>query len=174
VIWFDDFAPDFSPRPASITRIVDMGMGGAFFAAPADPSLVAKIKAKAEEAFKTELSVVTAFVRKDTPASTNQMRIHADGRFGKELPTVAAVLYSKTDGTGTGFFEHKTYGDTHVPGQNPEIVVRDHKKQWQLVDYVDAKKGRLLLYPSNRYHGRQPWRVTKDRVVLVVFMKEKI
>jgi len=112
---------------------------------------------------------VLTFARLNTPTKNTEFRIHADSKiFGKQ-PNLAAVFYldSSTD-SGTAFFEHPVYGKTHTP-PNPQIITEDDG-DWNNYHQYNAIENSMLLYNSDLYHGRQPWAVKEERIVIVKFM----
>lgn len=115
---------------------------------------------------------IAAFLRLNTPTKNTEFRIHGDGEplADGQRCTLAAVYYLEEDDSGTAFFEHPKYGKINKPG-DPLIHVNDDGL-WKEYFRCQSKANRLVVYNSDLYHGRQPWAVTKDRVVLVKFMRD--
>jgi hypothetical protein len=119
-----------------------------------------------------DFSDILTFARLNTPDKNNEFRIHADSKIFQKQPNLAAVFYldsSSVDApSGTAFFEHPVYGKEHNSNY-PQIFPNDDG-QWSKYYQYDAVENSMLLYKSDLYHGRQPWAVQKERIVIVKFM----
>jgi hypothetical protein len=73
--------------------------------------------------------------------------------------------------SGTAFFKHPVYNDRHNESTagSPQIIVNDDGL-WEKYYQYDAVENSMLLYNAQLYHGRQPWAVNHDRIVIVKFM----
>jgi hypothetical protein len=118
-----------------------------------------------------ELSTILSFARLNTPELNTEFRVHADSVIFNQKPTIASVFYLKDSiDSGTALFEHPVYGKKHVAGKNPQIILEDDGK-WHAYKKYYAKANTMFIYNSDLYHGRFPWKVNEERIVLVNFMR---
>jgi hypothetical protein len=110
---------------------------------------------------------LVAFLRRNRPTEDTAFRVHADGSpLGDgRLCTLAAVFYLETDDSGTALFEHHVHGRT-VGSQ----YVFNEDDGWNPYFRCEAKADRLFVYDAKLFHGRYPWKVTQERIVLVKFL----
>lgn len=96
--------------------------------------------------------------------------IHADSGYD----SFAGVLYlnpTEQCQGGTAFWRHKATGFEKLPtaeevrrlGKSPKRVLEtlqadwNRPEAWELVEVVDMKWNRLVIYPSKRFHSRYPF-----------------
>jgi hypothetical protein len=114
-------------------------------------------------------SDILTFARLNTPDKNTEFRIHSDSKIFNKQPNLAAVFYlESSDTSGTAFFEHPVYGKEHKQ-PHPQIFAKDDK-QWNKYYQYNAVANSMLLYNAHLYHGRQPWAVQEERIVIVKFM----
>jgi len=126
-----------------------------------------------------EFEDILTFARLNTPDKNTEFRIHADSKIFQKQPNLAAVFYlDSSDTSGTAFFEHPVYGKEHKQ-PHPQIFTKDDiiagvtdvsHSQWNKYHQYNAVENSMLLYKSDLYHGRQPWAVQEERIVIVKFM----
>lgn len=110
-----------------------------------------------------------SFLRLNKPDFDTAFRVHADrdplgdGR----ICNMAAVFYLEEDDSGTALFRHPDHGDR----AKEKYVFTEDDGKWEVYFKCQSKANRLFLYDSKLFHGRFPWKVNKDRVVLVKFMR---
>jgi hypothetical protein len=114
---------------------------------------------------------ILTFARLNTPIKNTQFRIHADSKIFDTQPNLAAVFYMQTDDSSTAFFEHPIYGKRATP-ENQIFTVDDG--QWKIYHQQPSIENTMLIYDSQLYHGRQPWKVNFDRVVVVKFLSQEV
>jgi hypothetical protein len=126
---------------------------------------------KAIEAKVGKFQEVLTFARLNTPDKNTEFRVHSDSKiFGKQ-PNLAAVFYiESSEDSGTAFFKHPEYGDRFEfkPNQ-PQIIPKDDGL-WEKYYQYNAVENTMLLYNAHLYHGRQPWVMNHERIVIVKFM----
>jgi hypothetical protein len=116
-----------------------------------------------------DFSDILTFARLNSPDKNTEFRIHADSKIFQKQPNLAAVFYlDSSDTSGTAFFEHPVYGKEHKQ-PHPQIFTKDDI-QWNKYYQYNAVENSMLLYKSDLYHGRQPWAVQEERIVIVKFM----
>lgn len=111
--------------------------------------------------------------------------IHSDNSLGG----YASILYlpplSGRQESGTMTFTHKKTGLYGIPIDRPmsqdalEEIQRDHDNldAWTVDDVFSEKLGRLVVYPTNRFHARFPRfgygeDPSTSRIVLVSFLEK--
>jgi hypothetical protein len=121
-----------------------------------------------QKALGKPLNTLYAFARLNTESLDTSFRIHADGKILDKQPKWAAVLYLEDSTTsGTAFYEHPIHGRSAVG--SPEIFEEDDGL-WTAHTKYYAKANSMIVYDALEYHGRFPWQVSGERVVLVRFM----
>ena len=114
------------------------------------------------------LKEIVSFLRKNTSSLDTKFRVHADGeplRDGR-LCKVAGIFYLEEDDSGTALYRSPIHGDHAVD----RFIFEDDDGTWEAYFKCPSKANRLFIYDANLFHGRYPWRVNTDRVVLTKFM----
>jgi hypothetical protein len=117
---------------------------------------------------------VLTFARLNSADKNTEFRVHSDSKiFGKQ-PNLAAVFYFESSTlekpSGTAFFKHPQYGDRHKVGMDSPQIIPNDDGLWEKYHQYDAVENSMLLYNAHLYHGRQPWAMNHDRIVIVKFM----
>jgi hypothetical protein len=112
---------------------------------------------------------ILTFARLNTPTLNTEFRIHSDGVIRGQQPNLACVFYLRTDDSGTALFEHPVYG-REWKGKSSNVHLIDDG-QWKIYEEYKSKENSMFLYYSDLWHGRQPWIVEHDRIVIVSFMR---
>lgn len=102
---------------------------------------------------------------RSTTKGMEKAYIHSDREAGDH--TAIVYLTDHDEPTGTAFYRHKPTGLIEMPsfaeqvelGIDEELaedmVSRDVDK-WELVDYVEGKKNRALIFDAPLFHSRYP------------------
>lgn len=121
---------------------------------------------------------ILSFFREAKQGQDNNWRIHNDTIIMGQQPDRAIVLFMESEDTnqlnGTGFWEHKEYGDTYNGNgteQFNKILARESENinKWTLKSLVGYKQNRLLSYPCNYFHSKYPNEFKQPRRVFVMF-----
>jgi hypothetical protein len=134
-----------------------------------------------------EFDTIGSYFRKNSEVLDNHMRIHADvivpivksassvqDKSGcSYTPTHGVVFYADIEEGGTGFYDHKVYGDRLPEGvSQPEEEYGD-ESLWTFREYLEGKPNRMVVYPANMFHMRHPIKTPSDRLVWVSFIQVK-
>jgi len=117
---------------------------------------------------------VLTFARLNSADKNTEFRVHSDSKIFNKQPNLAAVFYFESSTpekpSGTAFFKHPQYGDRHKVGMDSPQIIPNDDGQWEKYYQYDAVENSMLLYNAHLYHGRQPWAMNHDRIVIVKFM----
>ena len=128
---------------------------------------------------------IGAFFREARGKQDNDWRIHCDIKPipGKGQPTRAVVLFftgDKNEGlNGTGFWSHFKHGENldveNMIDEYDRILREDSNdlSNWELKSVIGNKKNRLISYPCDYFHSKYPKEAKKQRIVFVMFYKNK-
>ena len=148
------------------------------YLAPVPVHINAPLLAKIEEAVGCEFKVITTYARLNSENHDTLFRIHADSKIYGSRPTHAAVFYLDShDFAGTGLYEHPVYGRKAVL---PEyFVFKEDDGLWSPYLKYFQRENTMLIYESDRYHGRFPWKSfgqnEKDgRIVIINFLQARV
>lgn len=127
--------------------------------------------------------LILSFIRRAYKGFDNDLRIHADNIINGFKTSKAKVLYltgNEVGLNGTCFYSHNIHGRILPKDVSNEefdrILTEDSndESKWTSIDFVQAKKNRLLTYNSNYFHSKYPKEIEQgQRIVLVAFYKEK-
>ena len=124
--------------------------------------------------FSNNIIPTACYFRLSTPNIDCDIRIHTDQNHCQWI----GILYmteSDDDLSGTAFWEHPTYGNylyTEAKDKEIDNIIEYEGKDesiWKLDTVVGARENRLLIYPSNMFHSRYPFKPTSDRMAAVFF-----
>jgi len=126
---------------------------------------------------------ILTFIRKAHAHFDTDPRIHADNIINGHKSDLASVLYlNLKEGVtenGTQFFEHHTYGHNLPEDISNEdfdrLLIEDSNNPdlWKKTDFISSKPNRFLIYDSNYFHSKYPFKIEKgERIVLVTFYKK--
>jgi hypothetical protein len=114
---------------------------------------------------------ILTFARLNTPLLNTEFRIHSDGVILGKQPNLACVYYLKTsNSSGTSLYKHPTHGDRWNSRVTPSNVFLEDDGLWEEYHRYYALENSMFLYNAQLWHGRFPWVVTEDRIVIVKFM----
>lgn len=120
-----------------------------------------------------EFSTITSYFRKNTPEIDSHFRVHSDRDILGENPTHGVVYYLDIESGGTGFYNHKTYGESlPIETDQPESEYGD-ESLWTFREHIEGKPNRMIAYPASVFHMRHPVKSVSDRIVWVSFIKVK-
>jgi hypothetical protein len=182
---FDNVSENFSVlerrvRDNSSFSVVESG-DYEFYISEAPKIFYNEIVPVVENAFGSEITVTHNFLRLYTKYKDNGIRIHTDALMGSSY---AWILYMSDapddDGEyGTAFFSHYAHGKSFPyddVAENNRLLAHDshNLKKWKRYDICEMKRNRLLIFSSNYFHSRFPfknWGTGKDdgRLVYVGF-----
>jgi hypothetical protein len=100
-----------------------------------------------------------------TNADTEQAYIHSDREYGDY--TCVTYLSEHDEPYGTAFYKHKPTGLTHMPSfeemqemgifeQLKEDMVSRNSEAWELLDVVEGKFNRAVIFDAQLFHSRFP------------------
>jgi hypothetical protein len=112
---------------------------------------------------------ILSFARLNTAILNTEFRIHSDGDIFGESPNLAAVYYLRTDSSGTALYEHPRHGKRW--GRRGSNVHLTDDGLWKKYHECNSRENSMFLYESDLWHGRYPWVVEEDRIVIVMFMR---
>lgn len=116
-----------------------------------------------------KLVELQSFLRLNTPTKDTSFRVHADKEplNDDRRCLVAAVFYLYDDESGTALFEHPDHGKS----VGSQYVFTEDDGKWSPYMFCKSTANRLFVYDARLFHGRQPWKVNQDRIVLVKFLR---
>jgi hypothetical protein len=114
---------------------------------------------------------ILTFARLNTPKLNTEFRIHSDGVIFNREPNLACVYYLKdSDTSGTSLYRHPRYGDRWDSRTSMNNVHLKDDGLWEEYHRYYAGENSMFLYNAQLWHGRFPWKVEEDRIVIVKFM----
>jgi hypothetical protein len=117
---------------------------------------------------------ILTFARLNTPELNTEFRIHSDGVIFGRKPDITCVYYLKdSDTSGTSLYRHPKYGDRWDSRTSLSNVHLNDDGLWEEYSRYYAKENTMFLYNAQLWHGRFPWKVEEDRIVIVKFMVTK-
>jgi hypothetical protein len=120
-----------------------------------------------------EFDTIGSFFRRNSGTMDSHMRVHSDRDIQGETPTHGVVFYADIEEGGTGFYDHKVYGDRLPEGVfQPEEEFGD-ESLWTFREYLEGKPNRMVVYPADMFHMRHPIKTPSDRLVWVSFIQVK-
>jgi hypothetical protein len=124
--------------------------------------------------FSNKIIPKTCFFRLSTPDIDTDTRIHTD----QNHCNYVGVLYlteNCSELNGTAFWDHPKYGNSlYLEAKAKKIDnVNEYEGKdesiWSLNTVVGARENRLLLYPSNMFHSRYPFKSLGKRIAAIFF-----
>ena len=102
---------------------------------------------------------------RSTTKGTEKAYIHSDREAGAH--TCVAYLTDHEEPSGTAFFLHKPTGLTEMPtfAEMQEMGILEQLKEdmvsrdpdvWEMLDFVEGKKNRALIFHAPLFHSRHP------------------
>lgn len=133
------------------------------------PSLVCAVK----EVMREDLSVVGTAYRLNYGQEMPNTRVHADVGYGDYACVLYLTLPRYCMG-GTAFWRNKASNMSMYSGGGTDDW--DKEEAWEMQDMVSMKYGRLVIYPTNLFHSRWPWRafgsgIGDGRLIAVGFFR---
>jgi hypothetical protein len=145
---------------------VDLG-DDTMFAGELPPGMAKTLEDKISEHWGTPLEAIATFARINDENLDFRFRVHSDGIIQGEQPTVAAVYYIESGGSGTALMSHPDHGECGVG------IFTEDDGNWELESFFPGESNSLAIYNADAFHTRYPHQAMDTRVVVVSFLKEK-
>lgn len=124
--------------------------------------------------------IILSFIRNAHKDFDTLPRIHADNIINGKKTSLARVIYLNdphgVTPNGTSFYKHEKYGP-ELPDNISfqvfnDVLIKDSNNlsKWTPTDFIYSYPNRSVLYNSNYFHSKFPYKIEKGtRIVLVVF-----
>tara|TARA_R100000664_G_scaffold8968_1_gene14776 strand:- start:4834 stop:5385 length:552 start_codon:yes stop_codon:yes gene_type:complete len=178
IIVQDNFLPNYSElkRYSRKVEIKEQLYGNKIFNVGVIPSYLQipfydKIQ---NDFFSKKIKPTICYFRLSTPDLDNDIRIHTDQNHCDYIGIIF-LTESNNDIDGTAFWEHPIHGnylyDKAKPKEIDNIIEYEGKDEtmWRLDNVISARENRLIMYKSNMFHSRYPFKPTYDRMAAVFF-----
>lgn len=127
------------------------------------PGIAENIPANVKRIFQAEIETclhlaidtVVIFSRIMSAGMAVPHRVHSD-RIMAEFSAHLYLSTEFTEGSGTGFFRHKIFGDRHTAETIDSEVRPNSPEDWQEYARIPARFGRLLIHDATLWHCAFP------------------
>lgn len=149
---------------------MDRGDNTSIYVAPVAQFFERRLRDVIEKEYG-EFKTITSYLRSNTPTVDSHLRVHSDRDILGQNPTHGIVFFIDISEGGTGFYNHREYGESLPTGiDQPEEEYGD-ESLWTFREYIEGKPNRIIGYPANKFHMRHPVVPTEDRLIWVSFIQ---